>query len=124
MNSGLDKTRVLSNILMLTLVAGNIFFSIQYMEGIKQQSNQEDQQQTKATERIQTARFMKLFIDTVLNTKEAISFENRVKLENDIRQLWDKSLTTQWESFVNSKDTKSAQKEAVRLMSMLGSKML
>lgn len=124
MNSGLDKTRLLSNILMLTLVAGNIFFSIQYMEGIKQQSNQEDQQQTKATERIQTARFMKLFIDTVLNTKEVISFENRVKLENDIRQLGDKALTTQWEAFIASQDPKSAQGEAVKLMSMLGSKML
>ena len=124
MNSGLDKTRLLSNILMLTLVAGNIFFSVQYMQGIKMQSDQETQQQDKATERIQTARFMKLFIDTVLNTKDVISFENRVKLENDIRQLGDKSLTTQWDSFVSSKDPKSAQGEAVKLMSMLGSKMI
>ena len=124
MNSGLDKTRLLSNVLMLILVAGNIFFSIQYMEGVKQQVNKDTQEEAKATERLQTARFMKLFIDTVLNTKETISFENRVKLENDIRQLGDKALTSQWDAFVSSKDPKSAQGEAVKLMSMLGSKMI
>jgi hypothetical protein len=47
-----------------------------------------------------------------------------VRLENDIRQLQDKAITAQWESFVNSKDTKVAQEAAVKLMSMLGSKML
>ena len=124
MNSGLDKTRLLSNILMLILVAGNIFFSIQYMDGIQQQSTKDSQEEAKSVERLQTARFLKLFIDTVLNTKELISFENRVKLENDIRQLGDKALTTQWETFVASKDTKLAQEAAVKLMSMLGSKMI
>jgi hypothetical protein len=124
MNSGLDKTRLLSNILMLVLVAGNIFFSIQYMDGVRQQANKESQEEAKSVERLQTARFLKLFIDTVLNTKEVISFDNRVKLESDIRQLGDKSLTTQWEAFVTSKDTKVAQEAAVKLMSMLGSKMI
>jgi hypothetical protein len=124
MNAGLDKTRLVSNILMIILVAGNIFFSIQYMDGIKQQANRDSQEEAKSTERLQTARFLKLFIDTVLNTKETISFENRVKLENDIRQLGDKAVTTQWDAFVASKDTKIAQEAAVKLMSMLGSKMI
>ena len=124
MNAGLDKTRLVSNILMNILVMGNIFFSIQYMQSVKQQMNQDEVTQAKSQERLQTARFLKLFIDTVLNTKETISFENRVKLESDIRQLSDKALTTQWEAFVSSKNTKIAQEEAVRLMSMLGSKMI
>lgn len=124
MNAGLDKTRLVSNVLMLLLVAGNIFFSIQYMDGVRQQANKESQEETKSVERLQTARFLKLFIDTVLNTKEKISFENRVKLENDIRQLGDKSITAQWDTFVASKDTKVAQEAAVKLMSMLGSKMI
>ena len=124
LNSGLDKTRLLSNILMVILVIGNIFFSIQYTQNIRQQANQDEVEQAKATERLQTARFLKLFIDTVLNTKELISFDNRVKLESDIRQLGDKAIVTQWETFIASKDTKVAQEEAVKLMSMLGSKMI
>ena len=124
MNSGLDKSRLLSNILMLILVIGNIFFSIQYMETMTAQSNKDTAEQEKVMERLQTARFMKFFIDTVLNTKGEITYDDRVKLENDVRQLGDKSITTQWEAFVNSKDTKTAQEVAVKLMAMLSSKML
>ena len=124
LNAGLEKSRLVSNILMLVLVAGNIFFSIQYMDGVKQQANKDTQEEAKSIERLQTARFLKLFIDTVLNTKETISFENRVKLENDIRQLGDKAITAQWETFIKSTDTKLAQEAAVKLMSMLGSKMI
>lgn len=124
LNAGLDKARLVSNVLMVILVMGNIFFSIQYISNIQQQANRDTQEEAKSTERLQTARFLKLFIDTVLNTKEAISFENRVKLENDIRQLGDSNLTKQWDLFVGSKDPKTAQEAAVKLMSMLGSKMI
>jgi len=94
------------------------------MESIRAQANKDATEEAKGVERLQTARFMKFFIDTVLNTKSDISFDDRVKLENDIRQLGDKNVTAQWEAFVNSKDTKTAQEIAVKLMSMLGSKML
>ena len=117
----LEKTRLLSNILMVLLVAGNIFFSVQYVAGINQANTQED---TKATTRYQTSRFLKYFIDTVLNTEGEISFENRVKLENDVRQLHDADLTAQWELFIGSTNTKDAQSHAVKLMSMLTNKML
>lgn len=119
-----DKTRLISNILMLLLVAGNIFFSIQYTEGIRQQADQAAQTVDKDATRIQVARFLKYFIDTVLNTEGTISFDDRVKLENDIRQIHDPALTTQWSDFVNSKDSKIAQANAVKLMSMLTNKML
>ena len=79
------------------------------MEDIKQQSNRDTEIEAKATERLQTGRFLKLFIDNVLNTKDPISFENRVKLESDIRQLQDKTITAQWDVFVASKDSKEAQ---------------
>ena len=120
----LDRTRLVSNVLMLVLVAGNIFFSIQYTEGIKQQADAANQNVNKDATRIQTARFLKFFIDTVLNTQGTISFDDRVKLENDIRQIGDSNLTAQWTDFVNSKDSKIAQASAVKLMSMLTNKML
>ena len=124
LNAGLDKARLVSNILMVVLVIGNIFFSVQYISNIQQQANRDTAEELRSTERLQTARFLKLFIDTVLNTKEAITLENRVKLENDIRQLGDKAITDQWDIFVGSKDSKTAQEAAVKLMSMLGSKMI
>ncbi|MDD5165325.1 MAG: hypothetical protein PHG25_02190 [Candidatus Pacebacteria bacterium] len=120
----LDKTRLMSNVLMLVLVAGNIFFSVQYTQSIKDQAAQANSVIDKDATRIQVARFLKYFIDTVLNTQGTIAFDDRVKLENDIRQIHDSSLTTQWTEFVNSKDSKIAQTNAVKLMSMLTNKML
>ena len=120
----LDKSRLVSNILMLVLVAGNIFFSIQYTEGIKQQADAASAIVDNSATRIQSARFMKEFVDIVLNTTGTISLDDRVKLENDVRQIGDSTITTQWMAFVNSKDAKTAQAAAVKLMSMVTNKML
>ena len=120
----LDKTRLTTNIIMLVLLCSNIFFAIQYTENLKQEAQQQAQQDDSATTRIQISRFLKFFIDTVLNTKGGISTDDRLKLENDIHQIHDQDLIKQWDVFVASKDGKEAQVNAVRLMSMLGSKML
>jgi hypothetical protein len=78
----------------------------------------------KTEERLKTSRFMKLFVDKVLGTNGTISFDDRVKLESDIRSLGDQALVKQWDLFVASKDSDSAQKNAVTLMSLLSSKMI
>ena len=109
---------------MLVLVAGNIFFSIQYTEGIKQQAEQAALVTDTSSTRIQAARFMKEFVDIVLNTQGTISLDDRVKLENDVRQIGDSSITREWTAFVNSKDAKTAQAGAVKIMSMVTNKML
>ncbi|MEI7782520.1 MAG: hypothetical protein WCJ18_11430, partial [Planctomycetota bacterium] len=113
----LDKTRLTTNLIMLVLLCSNIFFAIQYTENLKQEAQQQAQQDDSATTRIQISRFLKFFIDTVLNTKGGISTEDRLKLENDIHQIHDQDLIKQWDVFVASKDGKEAQVNAVRLMS-------
>ena len=119
-----DKTRLVANILMVLLVCLNIFFSIQYTQNIKTNDIQAEQELAKTEERLKTSRFMKFFIDKVLGTNGTISFEDRVKLESDIRGLGDQTLITHWESFVASTDSEDAQETAVKLMSMLASKMI
>lgn len=118
------KARLVSNILMLLLLVGNIFFSIQYTSNVKQETVKASEESANGATRIQTARFLKLFIDTVLSTQGTVSFDDRVKLENDIRQLGDVNLTSQWNIFVSSKDSKEAQMNAVKLMSLLTNKMI
>ncbi len=120
----LDKTRLVSNILMLILVIGNIYFSIQYTENIRFMAQQKTQDEIDGNTRFQTSRFLKFFIDTVINTKGTISYEDRVKLENDIRQIHDPVLTKQWEVFIASVDSKDAQANAAKLMSLLASKLM
>lgn len=120
----LDKTRLVSNLLMLVLLIGNIYFSIQYTENIRFLDQQKTQEEIDGNIRLQTSRFLKFFIDTVINTKGTISYEDRVKLENDIRQIHDPVLTKQWEIFVGSGDGKDAQANAAKLMSLLVNKLI
>ena len=119
-----DKTRLMANVLMILLVCLNIFFSIQYTQNMKSEDIKTEQELAKTEERLKTSRFMKFFIDKVLGTNGTISFEDRVKLESDIRALGDDTIITQWEKFVASTDSETAQEAAVRLMSMLASKMI
>lgn len=123
-NSGvLDRTRLMSNILMIVLLAGNIFFSIQYTENIKQQ--QLTQESDTSTMRIQSARLLKSFIDIVLNTgNQAISYDDRIALENEVRQMKDPEILKKWNSFVGSSDAKVAQQNAVEFMKLLANKAL
>lgn len=120
----LERTRLVSNVLMLALVAGNIFFSIQYTQNIKDKDALALLNKDNTGTRIQSARLLNFFINTVLDTQGTISFDDRVKLENDVRQLGDPALTTQWTTFVESKDSKTAQTNAVKVMSMLTGKMI
>ena len=119
-----DKSKLAGNVLMLILVAMNIFFSIQYTSNMKTEQNKSEEEIAKSQERLQTARFMKLFIDKVLNPDVEISFEDRVKMESDVRSLGDSLIIKQWEAFVSSKSAQDSQESAVKLMSMLSSKMI
>jgi len=119
----LDRTRLVSNILMVMLVAGNIFFSIQYTENNKQQDSLSQTDNT--TIRIQAASFLKLFIDTVLNSSgQAISYDDRVALENAVRQIQDADILKQWNTFVQSPDEKASQENSVKLMKLVTNKLL
>ncbi len=117
----LDRTRLVSNILMIALVAGNIFFSIQYTESLKRDNSQPDNN----VEMIKTSRLLKLFIGTVLNPEgKAISYDDRISLENDVRQTHDVAIIKAWGVFVDSADPKVAQKNAVVFMKLLTDKLL
>jgi len=122
-NSGiLDKTKLFSNFLLILLVAGNIFFSIQYIANIQAQNAA---QSDNTTTRIQASKLLKLFVDVVLNTEgKTISYADRVSLENDVIQMNDADITSKWATFVASTDAKSAQSNAVILMKLLTNKLL
>lgn len=124
LESGLSKTRVFSSVLLVLLLAGNLYFTVQYIEGNRQQAAQTEATALNESSRHQSAIFMKEFIDNVIGTKGTISFEDRVKLENDIIQIHDATLLAQWRDFVSSTDSKSAQPKAIKLMSLLADKML
>lgn len=120
----LDRSRIVANTLMILLVAMNIYFSIQYSAEVRENASRQQEEQNRSAERIQQAKFIKLFVDNVLGTSGVISFDDRVKLESDIRNLNDAKALDMWNNFVNSADSVEAQQNAVELMSYLSSKMI
>ncbi|MEI7777793.1 MAG: hypothetical protein WCI52_04290, partial [bacterium] len=111
-------------LLLVILLGGNLYFSVQYVQNLKQQNADTEQASSSFNSRLQVAQFLKEFIDTVLNTQGTVSFDNRVKLENDVLQIKDDAVTAQWKTFVGSKNNKEAQQNAVKLMALLADKML
>lgn len=117
----LDRTRLLANILMLILLAGNLYFTTIYVHNL---TSPPSVVVDNTGTRIQLARFLREYITIVLNTKTAVSNEDRVKLENDVLQLKDADIIKEWRLFVDSKDPMAAQQNAIDLMSLVTTKML
>jgi len=116
----LEKTRFISNLLLLVLLAGNLFFSIQYIYSIKAEQVPVVDKGAQEVLHIKNSNFLKLFINKVIKTNGTVSYEDRVQLENDVRQIHNPELTTEWELFVASnKDQKKAETAAADLMLML-----
>lgn len=63
--------------------------------------------------------FTKLFIEKVLKAEQEISFEDRLQLENGVRELGDASILAQWKKFTDSKTESDAQREVKNLLEIL-----
>ena len=114
------KNNLFLGILILILLAGNIYLSVKYI-GINKQLQQLKNQQSADTvsTRAQTFLVLKEYLNVVLNTATTTSSDDRVKLENDIRQLQDTNITTTWNAFVSSKNVKTSQANALKLSGLL-----
>lgn len=63
--------------------------------------------------------FTKMFITLVLKTDGGISFDNRLKLENAVRDIGDKSILSQWQKFTKAGSDQEAEQEAKSLFQLL-----
>ena len=115
----LERTKIVSNLLMLILLAGNLYFSVQYIYNLKNSAIPVVDTSAAEVTKIKNANFLKLFIDKVIKSNGTVTYEDRVQLENDVRQIHNQALTDQWTLFVNSKDPKKAEAAAADLMVML-----
>lgn len=66
--------------------------------------------------------FTKLFIAKVIKAKSDVSFEDRLKLENAVRDINDQKIFNQWQKFTEAKDPVQAQEEAKNLLEILANK--
>jgi len=88
------------------------YFSRQQLEEAKQ--NIKGQQ---ANEKIVI--FTQLFIDKVLSGQDEVSFEDRLQLENAVRDINNQEIFTQWQKFAKGGTTTEAQQNLAKLLKLL-----
>ena len=66
-----------------------------------------------------TLNFTKLLVDKVFGEDKKIAFEDRLRLENSVRDLNDPLIHEKWNNFINSKNQEEAQNELKKLLGIL-----
>ena len=117
----MSKQKAILSIVILILVAGNVFFAAKYFASQKEFNQIKTIAEAKNTNE-GVLNFTKLFIEEVLKSDSEVDFETRLKLENAVRDLDDDEILSQWQKFVDSSNEKIAQTEVKNLLEMLVNK--
>ncbi len=100
------------------LLAGNIFFGITYaLQLVETQKIQKQVAAQKTNAKVIS--FLNLFIQKVLKSDTEVSFEDRLKLENAIRDLNDPEILAKWEQFTEGTNEAQIQKGVKDLLEAL-----
>ena len=109
-------------ILVLLLVASTLFFAWKYTKSQVAIRSLETQVQSQ-TENTKILLFAQLFMDKVLAGSKEVSFEDRLALENSVRNLNDKEIFDSWQKFTAAKNADEAQQDFYALFQLLLKKM-
>jgi hypothetical protein len=118
------KNNLFGAIITIILLVGNIYFFSQYVSVNKQLQQIKDQSSGTVSIRSQASLALKEYLNIVLNIAGTTSSDDRIKLESDLRSLNDPVITQAWTDFLASKDSKTSQANAVKLIGLLENKML
>lgn len=107
-----------SLILAALLLAGNVFFAMQY---VAVQRELREAQAAVSAQNIneRTLEFTRLFIEKVLQSATEVDFDTRLQLENSVRAIGDEEILAQWQRFTETKSEEEAQTEVKNLLSLL-----
>jgi hypothetical protein len=96
-----NKKKLVLILAALLLVLGNLFFGIEYfLQAKKIQSLEKEIEARQTNDRV--VNFLNIFIENVLKTDKEVSFEDRLKLENAIRDIDDPEILARWEKFTSA----------------------
>jgi len=105
-------------IIVLLLLAGNIYFVIQNSTLKKElKETRADLQAKEFNEKV--INFTSLFIEKVLKAEGEVDFETRLNLESAVRDLGDEEVLSQWQKFTESQTEDEAQVEVKNLLGIL-----
>ena len=104
-------------IIILSLVA-NIFLGINLF--IENKKNIEIQQKIHLNTKVLD--FANIFINKVLRAEGEISFEDRLKIENAVRDTQDNDIYDEWQKFVGAKTELEGREEIKNLLQLIVNK--
>lgn len=113
----MQKTKLVAIIIVL-LVAGNILFTAMYFLNRAELLRLQEQLKVQQTNE-KSLFFAKLFIDKVLLSAGTVNFEDRLKLENAVRDINDPKIFAKWEEFTNSQNDRESQIAVGNLLKLL-----
>ncbi|MCX6718227.1 MAG: hypothetical protein NTY81_01295 [Candidatus Staskawiczbacteria bacterium] len=103
-----DKKTIIISVVILILVALSALLGVGYF--LQYQETQKIQAElSKQKLNAGVINFLDLFIGKVLKSQTEVSFDDRLKLENAIRNLNDPDLLAKWEAFTNATDQQGVQ---------------
>jgi len=112
-----NNNNVLLAIVLLLLLL-NIFFATGLFLEFKQVEALKTEVKAHQTN-AKVLDFLNLFVDKVLESNSEVSFEDRLKLENAIRNINDPDLLAKWESFTSSSNEVQIQQQVKDLLKAL-----
>ena len=118
-----NKRNIILTILVLLIVLGGIFFAVKYFLQIKENTKLQKEITTQRTNG-KVVSFLNLFIQKVLKTDKPVSFEDRLQLENAVRDINDSEILSKWEQFTGGVNETQIQKGVKDLLEVLAKKIL
>lgn len=114
----LDKKNVIWTTIILLLVFVIVFLSARYFLQVQETKRLQEELSIKQTND-KVISFLKLFVQKVLKSGDEVSFEDRVRLENVVKELDDQEILFNWERFTKSTSEVQIQQRVKDLMETL-----
>ncbi|MGA2418356.1 MAG: hypothetical protein ABSF55_03910 [Candidatus Staskawiczbacteria bacterium] len=111
---------IISVVVIILLLAGNIFLGIKYY--LAEVQAQKVSSVSGVNQNVLT--FEKLFVEKVLKTQGEVSYEDRLNLENAAANTKDSAIIDAWHNFLASATEADAQQKVLVLLSMFQDKII
>jgi len=119
----LRRKKLILTLIFVFLLFGVIILGIQcYFLMNQQKALEKELSNQKTNDKIVS--FLDLFIEKVLQSNQDISFEDRLKLENGVRDLNDSEILSLWETFTQATTADEVQTYCKNLLEALVKKIL
>lgn len=113
-----QNTRITVIIIIALLASSLVYLSIEcFLISTEAKSIKNTLKIQQSNEKAQF--FAKLFIDKILLSSGTVNFEDRLRLENAVRDIGDPEIMNQWQSFTNSKSDQETQKTVGSMLRLL-----